>query len=64
MAGKDVDLLTDTRQVLCSLQRAMWFFGEANCVPPKDFKLASLCQYFGVPFHAANAHEALAVDGI
>ncbi|HZZ26686.1 MAG TPA: 3'-5' exonuclease [Pirellulales bacterium] len=48
------------KQVLCTLQRAMWYFSEVDCVPPKDFKLATLCQYFGVPFHAASAHEALA----
>jgi DNA polymerase III epsilon subunit-like protein len=46
--------------VLCTLQRAMWHFNEADCAPPKDFKLATLCHYFGVPFHAASAHEALA----
>jgi DNA polymerase III epsilon subunit-like protein len=47
------------KQVLCTMQRAMWFFGEANCLPPRDFKLATLCQYFSIPFHAASAHEAL-----
>ncbi len=48
-------------QVLCTLQRAMWYFHEHQDEPfPRDFKLATLCQYFGVPFHAASAHEALA----
>jgi DNA polymerase III epsilon subunit-like protein len=47
------------QQVLCTLQRAMWYFTEVDCAPPKDFKLATLCQCFGVPFHAASAHEAL-----
>lgn len=48
-------------QVLCTLQRAMWFFQEyPDELPPADFKLATLCQHFGVPFHAASAHEALA----
>jgi len=49
------------RQVLCTLQRAIWFFverPEESC--PRDFKLATLCQHFRVPFHAADAHEALA----
>lgn len=47
--------------VLCTLQRAMWYFQEhLGEPPPSDFKLATLCQYFGVPFHAAAAHEALA----
>jgi DNA polymerase III epsilon subunit-like protein len=49
------------RQVLCTLQRAMWLVSEdrSGRPPPRDFKLATLCQYFGVPFHAADAHEAL-----
>jgi DNA polymerase III epsilon subunit-like protein len=47
--------------VLCTLQRAMWYFHEHQHEPlPSDFKLATLCQYFGVTFHAASAHEALA----
>jgi DNA polymerase III epsilon subunit-like protein len=47
-------------QVLCTLQRAMWFFEEHRYKPPPPhFKLATLCHYFGVPFHAASAHEAL-----
>lgn len=47
-------------QVLCTLQRAQWLFAEnPNCRPPANFKLATLCEYFRVPFHAANAHEAL-----
>lgn len=49
------------RQVLCTMQRAMWYFAEhSKVVPPRDYKLATLCQYFRVPFHAAAAHEALA----
>jgi DNA polymerase III epsilon subunit-like protein len=48
-------------QILCTLQRAMWFFEEHPDEPrPTDFKLATLCRHFGVPFHAASAHEALA----
>jgi DNA polymerase III epsilon subunit-like protein len=48
-------------QVLCTLQRAMWYFQEHKEEPlPADFKLATLCHYFGVAFHAASAHEALA----
>jgi DNA polymerase III subunit epsilon len=48
-------------QVLCTLQRSLWFYQEHRDEPlPKDFKLATLCQYFGVPFHAASAHDALA----
>jgi DNA polymerase III epsilon subunit-like protein len=48
-------------QVLCTLQRATWHFQEHPTeTPPADFKLATLCKHFGVPFHAASAHEALA----
>lgn len=47
-------------QVLCTLQRARWYFVEhPELVPPRDFRLATLCQYFDVPFHAATAHDAL-----
>ncbi len=48
------------RQVLCTLQRAMWLFREhPQEVTPRDFKLATLCHHLGVPFHAASAHDAL-----
>lgn len=49
------------RQVLCTMQRAIWYFAEhPELVPPRDYKLSTLCQHFGVAFHAAAAHEALA----
>ena len=48
------------RQVLCTVQRAIWRLAEhPDLPPPRDFKLATLCQHFGVPFPAARAHEAL-----
>jgi DNA polymerase III epsilon subunit-like protein len=48
-------------QVLCTLQRALWLFSEkTSLAPPPNYKLATLCHSFGVSFHAANAHEALA----
>ncbi len=48
-------------QVLCTLQRAMWYFHEhPEEADPADFKLATLCQYFGVNLHAASTHDALA----
>lgn len=48
------------RHVLCTMQRAMWYFSERpHLSPPANFKLATLCRHFGVPFHAADAHEAL-----
>lgn len=49
------------KQVLCTMQRAMWYFAERHDIkPPKDYKLATLCRHFHVDFHAAAAHEALA----
>ena len=49
------------RHVLCTMQRAMWHSRERPDEPrPRNFKLATLCEHFGVPLHAAAAHEALA----
>jgi len=47
------------RLILCTMQLAMWQFIENFTSAPKSFQLASLCEHFGVPFHAATAHEAL-----
>ena len=47
------------RLVLCTMQLAMWQFINNVSSFPKNFQLASLCEHFGVPFHAAAAHEAL-----
>jgi DNA polymerase III epsilon subunit-like protein len=42
------------------MQRAMWFFEEAIQRPrPPNLKLATLCHYFDIPFHAAEVHDAL-----
>ena len=47
-------------QMFCTLQRALWFFHEHPWyVPPADFKLATLCHYFSVPFDPDRAHDAL-----
>jgi DNA polymerase III epsilon subunit-like protein len=52
--------LPASRHVLCTMQRAIWYFTENPALlPPKDFKLATLCHYFGATLHAADAHEAL-----
>lgn len=48
------------RLVLCTMQLAMWQFTVSGARPPPNFQLATLCEYFAVPFHAAAAHEALA----
>ena len=47
-------------RVLCTLQRAYWYFHEnPQLCPPDDFRLLTLCNYFGVPLRADQAHEAL-----
>lgn len=49
------------RHVLCTMQRAMWYFAERPSLPkPDSFKLLTLCRYFGVPLHPFEAHDALA----
>lgn len=46
--------------VFCTKQRAYWLFHEhKELTPPPDFKLSTLCAYFGVPFSRKQAHEAL-----
>ncbi|MFO0979932.1 MAG: 3'-5' exonuclease [Planctomycetaceae bacterium] len=47
-------------RILCSLQRALWFFQEHPEMPaPTDLKLATLCRYFGIRYHPNEAHDAL-----
>lgn len=46
--------------VLCTKQRALWLFDEdKQLTPPSDFKLGTLCEYFGVTLRPENAHDAL-----
>ncbi len=48
-------------QLLCTLQRSLWYFVENPQLPSADnFKLATLCRYFNVPLHPLEAHDALA----
>jgi len=48
-------------RVFCTLQRAYWLFQDnPDLPPPDDFRLGTLCEYFGVPLNPADAHEALA----
>jgi DNA polymerase III epsilon subunit-like protein len=50
-----------TYRVFCTLQRALWLFHEnQNLPPPRDFKLQTLCAYFGVEFTDGKPHDALA----
>ncbi|MCC7335761.1 MAG: 3'-5' exonuclease [Pirellulaceae bacterium] len=47
-------------RMLCTLQRAMWLFHEnKSLTPPLDFKLGTLCEYFGVSLAAKESHQAL-----
>ena len=48
-------------RILCSVQRALWFFREhPQFIPPPDYKLGTLCDYFGVYLSPVMAHTALA----
>lgn len=47
------------RLVLCTMQLAMWHFVSGDGSPPPNYQLATLCDHFGVRFHAAAAHDAL-----
>lgn len=46
--------------MLCTVQRAQWFFQENDAVTaPADFKLGTLCEYFGISFMRSKPHDAL-----
>lgn len=48
-------------QVLCTVQRAEWYFSEHSELPrPDNMKLLTLCRYFEVPLSRLEAHDALA----
>jgi len=45
---------------LCTKQKALWLFEEdKSLTPPVNFKLGTLCEYFGVPLSEEEAHDAL-----
>lgn len=53
-------VLPASYRVLCTLHRALWFFQEHPTIsPPSDFRLETLCRYFGVPWNSRQAHDAL-----
>ena len=46
--------------VLCTKQRALWLFDEDKTLtPPLNYKLGTLCEFFGVKLRAEDAHDAL-----
>ena len=48
-------------RVFCTLHRAMWLFHEHHSLsPPSDFKLGTLCRYFGISLPPQEAHDAAA----
>lgn len=48
-------------RMLCTVQRALWLFHEhPHLSPPTDYKLGTLCNYFGVRLDPGEAHTALA----
>lgn len=50
-----------TYRVFCTLHRAMWLFHEDRTLtPPDDFRLGTLCEYFGIALPPDQAHDALA----
>ncbi len=49
------------RSTFCTLQRAYWLFEEDKSLsPPADYKLATLCEYFGIALRRDEAHNAVA----
>jgi len=47
-------------RVFCTKQRAYWLFQECkHLTPPTNYKLTTLCDYFGVPLKDDEAHDAL-----
>ena len=47
-------------QVFDTLQLAFWMFErDKQLTPPRDYKLGTLCEYFGVVLKEEEAHDAL-----
>lgn len=47
------------RLVLCTMQLAMWQHAMSGEPAPANYQLPTRCKHYGVPFHAAAAHDAL-----
>ena len=53
--------LPAARSVYCTLQRAYWMFQEDQLLtPPANYKLGTLCEYFGIRLAEDDAHDAIA----
>lgn len=53
--------LPASRRVFCTMQRALWLFHEhQDMTPPTNYKLGTLCEYFGVELKDDEAHDAVA----
>jgi len=53
--------LPGARSVYCTLQRAYWLFQEdQRLTPPANYKLPTLCEYFGIRLEDSEAHDAIA----
>ena len=51
--------LPAARSVYCTLQRAYWLFAEdTRLTPPANYKLGTLCEYFGVSLPDSATHNA------
>jgi DNA polymerase III epsilon subunit-like protein len=58
-AGLDL-FLPAARRVYCTLQRAYWLFAEdTRLTPPANYRLATLCEYFGIKLTEEASHDAL-----
>ena len=51
-------------RVRCTLQRALWWVEERGAKHPADYKLATLCRYFGIHVADDQAHDALVDVGL
>jgi DNA polymerase III epsilon subunit-like protein len=48
------------RRVLCTMQRALWWFQERSQFPePENYKLKSLCEYFNIHANPDRLHDAI-----
>ena len=48
------------RHSICTLQTALILFDQQPLIErPADYRLGTLCEYFGIPFSVNQAHDAL-----